>query len=68
MLQSISLLCGCGGMADAADSKSAGVSPCGFKSRHPHYIKGTRYILCLFVMHNESNTISLLLAKKADSI
>ena len=32
------LMWGRGGMADAADSKSADLKSCGFKSRRPHHL------------------------------
>ena len=46
------LLCGCGGMADAADSKSAAPGACGFKSRHPH-LKELFYGATLFLYNKK---------------
>ena len=39
---------GCGGMADAADSKSADHKSCGFKSHQPHQVLNHRLMLVVF--------------------
>ena len=56
------LLCGCGGMADAADSKSAAHKACGFKSRHPHYKKSLKTNLHSF--QGFSITYNILIVTK----
>ena len=52
------LLCGCGGMADAADSKSAAHKACGFKSRHPHFLFNNNYYLVLDNLNLENSNLS----------